>query len=177
MNTLHPFTTKSFDILTICRQARLSVHPSPPSTWLGQSSQNALHGVVTWTNAIGLTLEKQHVMVFKNSFLFVEAKQAGESGTAIMTLSRTIFRAWPHVPSFVGCLLLGKEKVDVWPPARDRATQRHDGHAWLSDLFVWQQWPFLSTSRGSSNWVACCCSRQDVCSFIFKSTVGEWHSN
>jgi hypothetical protein len=92
----HVHHRKLFDILPIHRQARLSVCPSPPSTWLGQSSQKALHGVVTWTNAIGLTLEKQRVMVFKNSHLFVEAKQLG------------------------------------------------------ARVFVWQQRPFLSTSRGSS---------------------------
>jgi hypothetical protein len=32
---------------------------------------------------------------------------------------------------FIGCFLLGKEKGDMWPRARDRATQYHDGYTGL----------------------------------------------
>jgi hypothetical protein len=37
---------------------------------------------------------------------------------------------------FIGCFLLGKEKGDVWPRARDRATQRHDGCTGLLPLLI-----------------------------------------
>jgi hypothetical protein len=32
---------------------------------------------------------------------------------------------------FIGCFLFGKEKGDMWPRARDRATQYHDGYTGL----------------------------------------------
>jgi hypothetical protein len=75
--------------------------------------------------------DREKGLVFEKLFLHTIFPDRGWVGGGMvgdqkLFVSNKIDRVGGSNP-FVGCFLFGKERGDVWPRARDRATQHHDG--------------------------------------------------